>query len=179
MSVRQFVLAELRVCSQLFFYLGFLANSCSICCKMDTPQGGLLAFLLEEGSGVSKSTTFSANARREWNEETLRFLVGLCEEKYWKYNRKPFKKANWEYFAGKVNEKFLNEPQRTWHQTRDKWYKMRTTYQEKKTKQAQTVVPPSSWTPWYEIFDNILLALLKPIVYLMVLIKVCICNIVR
>ena len=49
---------------------------------MDTSQGGLLAFLLEERSGVSKSTTSSANARREWNEETLRFLVELCEEKY-------------------------------------------------------------------------------------------------
>ena len=61
---------------------------------MDTPQGGLLAFLLEEGSGVSKNTTSSANARREGNEETLRFLVGLCEEKYWEYNWKPFKKAN-------------------------------------------------------------------------------------
>ena len=114
---------------------------------MGTPQGGLLAFLLDEGSGVSESTTFSANVRREWNEETLRFLVGLCEEKYWEYNRKPFKKANWEYFAGKVNEQFPNKPQRTWHQVRDKWNKMRTTYQEEKTKQAQTGVPPSSWTP--------------------------------
>ena len=93
---------------------------------MDTPQGGLLAFLIEEGSGVSESTTFSANVRREWNEETLRFLVGLCEEKYWEYNQKPFKKANWEYFVGKVNEQFPNEPQRTWHQARDKWNKMRT-----------------------------------------------------
>ena len=87
---------------------------------MDTSQEGLLAFLLKEGSGVSESITFSANARREWNEETLRFLVGLCEEKYWEYNRKPFKKANWEYFAGKVNEQFPNEPQRTWHQVWDK-----------------------------------------------------------
>ena len=37
----------------------------------------------------------------------------------------------------------------------DKLNKMRTTYKEEKTKQAQTGVPPSSWTPWYEIFDNI------------------------
>ena len=134
---------------------------------MDTPQGGLLAFLLEEGSGVSESTTFSANARREWNEETLRFLVGLCEEKYW------------EYFAGIVNEQFPNEPQRTWHQVRDKWNKMMTTYQEEKTKQTQTGVPPSNWTPWYEIFDNIFAGTAKTNGILMVLIKVCICNIVR
>ena len=32
---------------------------------------------------------------------------------------------------------------------------MRSTYQEEKTKQTQTGVPPLSWTPWYEIFDNI------------------------
>ena len=80
---------------------------------MDTPQGGLLAFLLEKRSGVSESTTSNANARREWNEEILKFLVGLCEEKYWEYNRKPFKKANWEYFAGKVIEQFPNKSQRT------------------------------------------------------------------
>ena len=122
---------------------------------MDTPQGGLLAFLLKERSRVSESTTFSANARREWNEETLKFLVGLCEEKYWEYNWKPFKKTNWEYFVGKVNEEFPNEPQWTWHQARDKWNKMRSTYQEEKTKQVQIGILPSSWTPWYEIFDNI------------------------
>ena len=38
---------------------------------------------------------------------------------------------------------------------------MRTTYQEEKTKQAQTGVPPSSWTPWYEIFDNIFVGTAK------------------
>ena len=55
-------LVQLRVSSQLFFYLGnFLANSYSICCRMDTPQGVLLAFLLEKGSGVSESTTSSTN----------------------------------------------------------------------------------------------------------------------
>ena len=83
---------------------------------MDTPQGDLLAFLLEERSGALESTTSSANARREWKEETLRFLVGLCEEKYCEYNQKPFKKD----FAGKVNEQFHNEPQWTWHQAQDK-----------------------------------------------------------
>ena len=102
---------------------------------MDTPHGDLLAFLLEKTSGVSECTTSSANARMEWNEETLRFLVGLCEEKYW------------EYFAGKVNEQFPNKPQWTWHQARDKWNKIRSTYQEEKIKQVQTGVPPSSWTP--------------------------------
>ena len=53
------------------------------------------------------------------------------------------------------NCQFPNEPQRTWHQAQDKWNKMRTTYQEEKTKQTQTGVPPSSWTLWYEIFDSI------------------------
>ena len=53
---------------------------------MDTPQGGLLAFLLEERSRILESTTSSANARRGWNDETLRFFVGFCEEKYREYN---------------------------------------------------------------------------------------------
>ena len=113
------------------------------------------------GSGISKKTTFSTNVRREWNKDTLKFLVGLCEEKYWKYNREPFKKANWEYFAWKVNEQFPNEPQRTWHQTQDKWNKMKSTYQEEKTKQSQIGAPPSTWTSWYEIFNNIFVGIAK------------------
>ena len=32
---------------------------------------------------------------------------------------------------------------------------MRSTYAEEKVKQEETGAPPSTWTPWYEIFDNI------------------------
>ena len=38
---------------------------------------------------------------------------------------------------------------------------MRSTYQEEKTKQAQTGIPLSTWIPWYEIFDNILVGTAK------------------
>ena len=43
------------------------------------------------------------------NEDTLKFLLDLCEEKYWEYNRNPFKKVNKEYFTGKVNKHFPNK----------------------------------------------------------------------
>ena len=52
--MRQFAyLAQFRVSSQLFYLLqgGY--------------QGGLLAFLLEGGSGVLEETTSSTNVRRE------------------------------------------------------------------------------------------------------------------
>ena len=86
-------LPQLRVSSLLFFYL--LQDGCF--------SRDLLAFLLGRRR-ILEEIVSSANVRREWNEETLKFLIGLCEEKYWEYNRKPFKKANWKYFAGKVNK---------------------------------------------------------------------------
>ena len=61
---------------------------------MNTLQRVMLAFLLEKKSGVSQHIISSANIRREWNEDTLKFLVGLYEKKCWEYNYKPFKKAN-------------------------------------------------------------------------------------
>ena len=80
---------------------------------MNTPQGGLLAFLLKERSEVSQNTSSSVNLKWKWNEGFLKFLVGLYEENYWEYNHKPFKKANWEYFTRKVNEQFPNKLQST------------------------------------------------------------------
>ena len=111
--------------------------------------------MLDEGGDSSQGTRSTSNLKREWTEGPVKFLVDLCEEKYWEYNRKPFKKANWESFAEHLNTQFPEEPQRTWQQTRDKWNKMRSTYQEEKVKQEETGAAASTWTPWYERFDNI------------------------
>ena len=64
-----------RVSSQYFFYLGLVVGWLFL-------KGGLLAFILEGGRRISEEIISSANVKREWNEETLKFLIGLCEEKY-------------------------------------------------------------------------------------------------
>ncbi|KAG0573277.1 hypothetical protein KC19_VG164300 [Ceratodon purpureus] len=79
----------------------------------------------------------------------------MYADKYWEYDRKPFKERNWVDFAEKLNVEFPQEPQRTWQQCRDKWLRMRHKYLEEKEKQGQTGAAPTRW-PWYEIFDNML-----------------------
>ena len=122
---------------------------------MEVPKGGLVSIMLGEGGDSSQGTRGTSNSKREWTEETLRFLIDLCEEKYWEYNRKSFKQANWELFVNLLNTQFPEEPQITWQQARDKWNKMKSTYQEEKIKQEETGASASTWIPWYEIFDNI------------------------
>ena len=121
--------------------------------------GGLLALLMYEGDSsqgtAAEGSRGTSSARREWIDGTIQFLVDMCAEKYFEIDRKQFKKSNWESFAAKLNTQFPEEPQRTWQQTRDKWNKMRSTYAEEKVKQEETGALPSTWTPWYEIFDNI------------------------
>jgi hypothetical protein len=87
---------------------------------MEIPRGGLLALMLHDEGGDSsqgsqeRNSQGTSNLKREWKEATFMFWVDMCEEKYWEYNCKPFKQANWEFFARQLNTQFPNDPQRTW-----------------------------------------------------------------
>lgn len=35
-----------------------------------------------------------SSVRREWNEDILKYLASICEEKYCEYNHEPFRKVN-------------------------------------------------------------------------------------
>ncbi len=67
---------------------------------MEAPRGGLLVLMMRDEGGdgsegvQERSSSGTPNVKREWKEGVLRFLVDMCEEKYWEYNRKPFRQAN-------------------------------------------------------------------------------------
>lgn len=81
---------------------------------MEVLRESLVDSILDEGGDCSPSSYGISNLKRECTRGTMRFLVDLCEEKYWKYNCKPFIKANLESFANHLIEQFLEEAQRTW-----------------------------------------------------------------
>jgi hypothetical protein len=49
------------------------------------------------------------HARRSWTNANFLCLLDLVENKYWKYNCKPFKKINWKAFIDVVNASFPND----------------------------------------------------------------------
>jgi hypothetical protein len=120
------------------------------------PRGGLFSLMMEgEGSQLTQEVEQSRESlKREWTNDVLKALVDMCEEKYWEFNRKPFRERNWKDFAEKLSTRFPTEVQRSWKQVRDKWNKMKDKFTQEKKKIGQTGSAPSDWTPWYEIFDN-------------------------
>jgi len=60
----------------------------------------LLSLMLHDEEGDSSQRTEgsnlrgSGNVRREWKDDIVRFLIDLCADKYWEYDRKPFKQSN-------------------------------------------------------------------------------------
>jgi hypothetical protein len=78
----------------------------------------------------------------------------MCEEKFWEFNRKPFKNKNYKNFAEKLSTYFPTKAQRSLKQVQNKWNKMKNKYTQEKNKTTQVGSTPSNWTPWDEIFDN-------------------------
>jgi hypothetical protein len=73
--------------------------------------------------------------KKEWTNNVLKALVNMSEEKYWEFDRKPFRERNWKDFAEKLCTRFPTEVQRSWKQVRDKWNKIKDkfTHEKKKT----------------------------------------------
>ena len=88
------------------------------------PMGRLLDLMMSDESGPSQVFEEERGARkkvtREWSKESLRFFLTVCRERYWKYDRKPFREKNYVEFALQLHAEFLKEPQRSWQQCRDK-----------------------------------------------------------
>ena len=78
---------------------------------------GLLDLMMSEESGPSQVFEEERGARkkvtREWSEESLRFFLTVCRERYWEYDWKPFREKNYVEFALQLHAEFPQEPQRS------------------------------------------------------------------
>jgi hypothetical protein len=79
----------------------------------------------------------------------LKALVGVCEEKYWEFNFKPFRERNWKDFAEKLSTRFPTKVQRSRKQVQDKWNKMKDKFTQEKKKIGQIGSASSDLIPWY------------------------------
>jgi len=75
----------------------------------------------------------SKNVQTIWTNAQFQFLIDIYEEKYWKYNCKPFKKANCKEFMKQLNMHFSNI-QQSWKQMQNKWNKMKEKYEFERDK---------------------------------------------
>jgi hypothetical protein len=100
------------------------------------PRGRLFFLMMEEeGSQFTQEVEQNRESlKREWTNDVLKALVDMCEEKYWEFNRKPFRERNWKDFAKKLSTHFPTEVQRSWKQVQDKWNKMKDKFTQEKEK---------------------------------------------